>query len=174
MGHDGKRMEKEYIWMKDITRIDWIRARISFHDSILEVGCDTNDVWDDTPFTVTTMDINPEVEPDIVGDAHSLPFKNKAYDIVCLDEVLEHVTNPHTCLTEALRVARKKVIATVPWEHVWDKKYKPFEHPDHMRYYEPQTFQDLLDSLKRLYQIDILRYEGLVWIGGEIIVPKSR
>ena len=31
------------------------------------------------------MDINPEVEPDIVGDAHNMPFLNNTFDFVLCD-----------------------------------------------------------------------------------------
>jgi SAM-dependent methyltransferase len=31
------------------------------------------------------MDIRPEVEPDVVGDAHALPFEDESFDCVILD-----------------------------------------------------------------------------------------
>lgn len=31
------------------------------------------------------LDINPEVEPDVVGDAHNLPFGDSVFDVVILD-----------------------------------------------------------------------------------------
>jgi SAM-dependent methyltransferase len=31
------------------------------------------------------VDVNPEVEPDVVADAHNLPFKDGTFDIVILD-----------------------------------------------------------------------------------------
>ena len=33
----------------------------------------------------TRVDINPDVKPDYVGDAHSLPFADNTYDLVILD-----------------------------------------------------------------------------------------
>ena len=31
------------------------------------------------------VDINPEVKPDVVGDAHNLPFENNKFELVILD-----------------------------------------------------------------------------------------
>jgi hypothetical protein len=60
-----------------------------------------------------------------VGDARALPFEDDSFDTVLLAETLEHLENPGLAWSEACRVARGRVIMTVPlfgWEdptHRW-------------------------------------------------------
>ncbi len=42
-----------------------------------------------------------------IGDAHKLPFANKAFDLVLCTEVLEHVQEPEKVLFELKRVIKK-------------------------------------------------------------------
>jgi len=58
-----------------------------------------------------------EVPPEgfLLADAHHLPLKDGSFDSVCLSDVLEHVKDPRRALLEALRVAKEKVIVTVPY-----------------------------------------------------------
>lgn len=51
-------------------------------------------------------------------DACKLPYKENSYDTVILSDVIEHVKDWEKALNEAIRVARKKVIVTVP-AHNW-------------------------------------------------------
>jgi SAM-dependent methyltransferase len=53
------------------------------------------------------------------ADAMALPFKDKSADLVLAIEVLEHLPEPETALREIARVARHRVILSVPWEPVW-------------------------------------------------------
>ena len=43
---------------------------------------------------------------DVVGDAHSLPFKNDSFDVVLATEVLEHLKEPQRALNEMKRVLK--------------------------------------------------------------------
>jgi SAM-dependent methyltransferase len=47
------------------------------------------------------------VPPDILGDAHTLPFASAAADAVLLLEVAEHLRDPHQALEEIHRVLRE-------------------------------------------------------------------
>jgi 2-polyprenyl-3-methyl-5-hydroxy-6-metoxy-1,4-benzoquinol methylase len=49
-----------------------------------------------------------------VADAYTLPFESKSFDTVSLLEVLEHLERPDDAVREALRVARHRVVVTVP------------------------------------------------------------
>lgn len=42
------------------------------------------------------------------ADAHNLPFKDASFDIIRLDSVLEHLTNPEIALSECKRVLKSK------------------------------------------------------------------
>lgn len=108
----------------------WIRSRCSHSDTILDVGSADGWVWENQPYKVTLLDINEFVPhpkyPRVVGDAHKLPYEDKAFDIVVEGELLEHVYDPSLCLREAARVAAKKVVLTVPAEDYWARENRPF------------------------------------------------
>ena len=63
-----------------------------------------------------TLDIDPELNPDILGTAKSLPFKENSYDVVCAFQVLEHLPYDDALVSfcEMMRVNRKKVILSLP------------------------------------------------------------
>jgi SAM-dependent methyltransferase len=44
------------------------------------------------------------------GDARALPFKDNAFDVVVMAEMLHHAADPMGCIQEALRVARTCVV----------------------------------------------------------------
>jgi len=55
----------------------------------------------------------------VKGDVNNLPFADNSFDTVVVSEVLEHTNNIGQGLKEAIRVAKKKVIMTLPigdWE----------------------------------------------------------
>jgi len=156
------------LWAMKMPKIDWIRNHISLADTLLDIGCSDKGVWEHAPYKPTTVDINPAWEPDIVADAHSLPFEDNSYDVVTITEILEHVKDDKKCLSEAYRIARKKVIITVPWEEMWTEEFGRFKNPDHIRYYTPDGFRELLMELGLVFSTDIIKWGGFMWIGVEI------
>lgn len=52
--------------------------------------------------------------PAKVADAADLPDSAESFDTVLLGEILEHLPNPGPALTEACRVARRRVVITLP------------------------------------------------------------
>lgn len=74
------------------------------------------------------------------GDATHLAFADGSYDTVVLGEVAEHLDNPGQALAEAFRVARKRVVVSLPlngWAdptHRWrirlDALSDPAQHAD--------------------------------------------
>lgn len=53
----------------------------------------------------------------IVGDANNLPLKDKSFDLVLCQEVLEHILTPKKALEELMRVSKKYIILTVAGEN---------------------------------------------------------
>ena len=53
-----------------------------------------------------TVDIDPGRQPDIVADAHQLPFPDGSFERVLCTEMLEHVLHPQVVADELLRVLK--------------------------------------------------------------------
>jgi ubiquinone/menaquinone biosynthesis C-methylase UbiE len=87
--------------------------------SVLEigVGCGhTTWLMRQWGLQVTTVDLDPELRPDVVGDVTSLPFEKSAFDCVLAAEVLEHLPFEQfgLAVSELARVSRDWVIITLP------------------------------------------------------------
>ncbi len=52
--------------------------------------------------------------PGASGDSHSLPFPDRAFDVVLCSEVVEHVTNPQQVMGELIRITRGLLVITTP------------------------------------------------------------
>jgi SAM-dependent methyltransferase len=132
------------------------RAALLAHSqgtSLLEVGCSTGGIAArarDMGFTTAVgMDISrhaltlgvPGVGY-VQGDAYHLPFVDAGFDTVILPEVLEHLHEPRQAITEALRVARRRIVATIP--------LGPMSDPTHVATYEEDSARALFDDVEGL------------------------
>jgi SAM-dependent methyltransferase len=52
----------------------------------------------------------------VCADLTHLPYRDRAFDLVLVTEVLEHVDRPIACLRELHRVTRRYVVSSVPNE----------------------------------------------------------
>lgn len=83
-------------------------------------------------FSVTTLNLDKSVNPDIVHDLeHPLPVGDETYDHILLINVLEHIFEYDALLSEAKRVVKKggSVIVAVPFlfpNHPSPKDYHRF------------------------------------------------
>jgi ubiquinone/menaquinone biosynthesis C-methylase UbiE len=102
--------------------------------SVLEVGCGEGHLarflaegWD-AP-AIVGFDISTEVIAQavrlgggprfFVGSSYRLPFPDKSFDLVLMCEVMEHLAEPETALSEISRVARSGCLVSVPREPLW-------------------------------------------------------
>ncbi len=70
------------------------------------------------------------------GDASTLPFSDASFDGATVLEVLEHQDDPLPLAREAVRLARRCVIASVP--------SKPDDNPEHVQLFAGETLKALL------------------------------
>jgi SAM-dependent methyltransferase len=61
-----------------------------------------------------TVDLDPKRDPDVIADAHNLPFEKGSFAVVLCVEMLEHVKEPRQVIDEMYRVLAPggKVILT--------------------------------------------------------------
>ena len=74
-----------------------------------------------------SLDSDPTLKPDVVGDILALPFPENTFDsVVCL-EVLEHVAETHKALSEITRVLKPGGIFMVSAPQHWPLHYEPVD-----------------------------------------------
>jgi len=78
-----------------------------------------------------SLDFDPETKPDILADAHQLPFESNSIDAIICKAVLEHVQEPQKVVEEIFRVLRPggKGFVYVPFLYCYHgsgKKYKDY------------------------------------------------
>jgi ubiquinone/menaquinone biosynthesis C-methylase UbiE len=90
---------------KKITRpqLALFLAKYKSDKKILDIGSGGSSYSNFFPHRLT-VDIDPLRKPDIVADAHNLPFKDGEFEMVLCTEVLEHVLDPKKVIAELNRV----------------------------------------------------------------------
>lgn len=65
---------------------------------------------------VQTLDVDEELRPDIVGAANSVPLPDRAVDVACAFQVLEHMPFEKSleAMAELARVAERGVVISLP------------------------------------------------------------
>jgi ubiquinone/menaquinone biosynthesis C-methylase UbiE len=84
----------------------------------------------------------PEVEF-IQGWAEELPFDDNSFDTVFLGEILEHVIEPKIVIDEAYRVAKQRVVITVPNPNF---EKTPDKWSGHLRIFTGEMLKGLLEG----------------------------
>jgi SAM-dependent methyltransferase len=117
-------------------------------------------------YDVTVADINPEsikvatengLKTQLLQSGESLG--DGIADTVMLIEVLEHVQDPKAFLQSAIRVAKKRVVFTLPCTEDFDSLFRlglSYAHvavSDHMWHFSLQEMKQLLDSLQKPYTL---------------------
>ena len=87
--------------------------------TVLEIGPGPGVVTDalkKAAILVKTVDIDPALEPDVIGSVTNLPFLDYSFDVVLCSEVLEHL--PYEQFSLALRcihrVSKQYVVLVLP------------------------------------------------------------
>ena len=102
------------MWIKDklarfvtkkITREkhDLFLKKHSTGGKTLDIGCANIPYVSYFPNSVT-VDVSKLWKPEILADAHFLPFRNASFDVILCTEVLEHLKEPQWAIDEMERV----------------------------------------------------------------------
>lgn len=147
-----------------IHRHEFIKQQVV--GTILDVGCREGSIWipqtysshaptNISPDRLTFFDLdcwnitwcdNPKF---VRGNANSLPFEDNSFNTVVLGDILEHIVTPDITLLEAFRVAKDKVVVTVPDEYHWGKGLNPFGKPESEKEdYEKEMINNTIESDK--------------------------
>lgn len=100
-------------------RVRFIKKLLnSQSETLLDIGCQDLSLYKliKNNYKITLADILPKNELIKKEDAQNLSFKDKSFDIVLCQQVLEHVPNPIKAISELKRVTKKQLIITVPYE----------------------------------------------------------
>lgn len=141
----------------------------SLGTAALEVGCSTGAIaahFHQSGFECVGMDLSHfalahglEGVPYVQGDACRLPFADGSFDTVLLPEVLEHLEDPEAALRDAVRVARKRVVASIPLGPMWD--------PTHCRIYSRESALALFEQAPELTILHTAEVEPWIVIACE-------
>jgi SAM-dependent methyltransferase len=120
----GTPLHPQWFAYRGMRRLDNFVATVA-RGTVLDIGCSDKRlrtlissachyVGLDYPSTAKTM---YRTQPDLFGDAHSLPLRDNSVATVVLLEVLEHLRNPEAAVAEALRVLQPdgSMILSVPF-----------------------------------------------------------
>lgn len=88
-------------------------------DSVLEIGIGSGFVskyLKERDINITTLDFDPNLNPDRVGSVLDIPFEDNSFDIVACYEVLEHLPfeDFNKALAEIYRVSKTYAILSLP------------------------------------------------------------
>lgn len=66
--------------------------------------------------SVQTLDLDPDLNPDHVGSATEMPFRDATYDVVCAFQMLEHLPYDYAlkAFGEMVRVSRANIVISLP------------------------------------------------------------
>ena len=135
-------------WRKYPLTFRKIASHIDQSESVLDVGCGAGVFLDIirphckkvAGLDISHVAINLLRAKGIEGKVCELPeIPDKSFDVVVATEIVEHLDDPVGLLKEASRVARKKVIFTVP-----DNVLGPEEFIEHRQLFTRETLEELV------------------------------
>jgi SAM-dependent methyltransferase len=120
-------LQREFSSIRPNERVLTIGAGGEVHQLLAEYSREKD-------FSVTSFDIDPKYQPDILGDICTFDFGDRNYDVVVLSEVLEHVHSPHLAIGNIHRLLNQggRLILTVPF--IFPIHERPHDYFRYTRY----------------------------------------
>lgn len=98
-----------------------------------------------------------------------LDFEDNSFDTVVCSEVLEHLEDPEKALKELVRVTRKRVIITVPFDNkiqyvlcVHCAKYTPVS--GHLHTFNKENMRGIIPDNARIVKIELICNKALSYL----------
>ena len=150
--------------------VSWIK-KAAVGTKVLDVGCGAgaySRVIQSEGFECIGIDINVDVlrsasnagVQSLLVDAMKIAFRDKAFDMILLIEVLEHVVNPGGLLTEAGRLAKKRIFITVPnleplpYLAQFNVVMHHFLEPSHHCFFTKKMLEELLSKYFGRFEVE--------------------
>jgi SAM-dependent methyltransferase len=129
--------------IKKITRrnLDIFLEKYKTDNPVLDVGAGGSSYDRYFPNRIM-VDIDPKRNPDIVADAHELPFPNESYGTVLCTEMLEHVKDPRRVVRELMRVLKPRGVLILTTRFVYPMHDTPHDYWRFTRYCLEDLFKD--------------------------------
>lgn len=110
---------------------------------MLDIGCRDTSLYVllKDKYEVTLADISPSSDLITKEDVQDLSFRDKSFDIVLCQQVLEHVADPVKAIAELKRVAKKQLIITVPYEPFFTALQFSFWEKEHLWAIRPSALK---------------------------------
>ena len=94
-----------------------IESYLTASETVLDIGAGTCNMcallaekqYYVTPLDVRNLSFVDGIKP-VIYNGHSMPFRDKQFDVALLIHVLHHTPDPERVVTEAKRVARKLIV----------------------------------------------------------------
>ena len=126
-------------------RVEWLIEQVPEGSFVLEIGCNSGGlckrIQDEKKAYVKGIDICEEMVARAkakgvsaeVGVAEDLPYKDNAFEVVVMTEVMEHLFDPKVVLKEIYRVLKPGgiFIGSVPHPEGHNTKKRPLEEHDY-------------------------------------------
>ncbi len=109
---------------------EWNSDVLNRKFKILEIGKGSgffSDYMKKLGYNLTTCDFDKNLNPDVVADIRSLPFKESGFDVVTAFEVLEHIPFEEVskALAELRRVTKRYALISLPYKSTgWEWVFK--------------------------------------------------
>lgn len=123
------------------TRLRAFLERHKTDKKVLDIGCSVAAYKKYFPNS-TGVDIDETKNPDVVGDAHALPFKDNEFEVVLCTEVFEHLHSPHIAASEMRRVLKPGGTLVLTTRFIYPIHDAPHDYFRYTKYGLQHIFKD--------------------------------